>query len=98
MAGHAGGHRRYAGEGLLLHAAVAIPAIEADLAHVMLVTERNRLFHGLVFTVRFAGGASPHRDADDGGHQQHEPCQLCVETRAWVEYLCHLPRRSFLTP
>ena len=67
-------------------------AVDADLTHVVLVAERYRLFHGLVFTVRFGGDATPgeHRGRNDDDGRQHD--QLRVETGTRVEYLCHLPR------
>jgi hypothetical protein len=43
MAGHAGADRRDAGERGVLDGRVAEPAVEAQLAGVMLVAERDRL-------------------------------------------------------
>ena len=99
MAVHAGLRRRDACEGRGLHTRVAIPAIDAQFTHVMLVTER----HGLIDDIAFAGDVGrsvdngPAEDRADEKQGEAEHGDPCDRVHAAVENLGHQDHPSWQT-
>ena len=73
MTRHAGGERRNAGEGGRLDRHVAVATIDAVVAHVMLMTERDGLQDGIaggcIGTGSEAVDGEGNRQDHEGGHE-----------------------------
>src|SRR6185369_18042189 len=90
---HAGLRRWNACERTVLNRCVAVPAIDSDSSHVMLVAERNRLF---AHNVRFREIRRTDKHADDRCQSRNDEdrakdAEARQGIRAAMENLRHIP-------
>lgn len=89
MAGHTGGYGGNSGKRRLFHGRMTVAALDAGIAHVMLVTEGYRLFQCLANAGRIGGHRAPTQNRDDHRQYGAEQTQPDKKTETRMEQLCH---------
>jgi hypothetical protein len=89
MAGHTHLSRWNACERGLLDGAVTISTVNAIVAHVMLVTEWQRLLWRSMHRMWIIGAPSPNKNERHEYKQAHERADLQRKYQSSIEYLRH---------